>query len=168
MKWPFPRLTSDDLALFPLDRTHVHALSEIHGLTFSRRWSDGEFEELLSKPNVFGFHLLEPADRGGRMAGFALLRHAADEAAQRALTLVHQCHVQSLFETVDEIEHRLSQIDRANFGLIFEAANLEQCAQDYGTATIQRLAPWIRPHWTAFCAARVHSVAASPSGAVSP
>ncbi len=69
---------------------------------------------------------------------------AADEAAERGIAVVHQCHVQSLFETVDEIEKRLRQIDRPNFGLIFEAANLEECRQDYGPATIARLAPWIR------------------------
>ncbi len=68
----------------------------------------------------------------------------ADEAAERGITLVHQCHVQSLFETVDQIEQRLRQIDRPNFGLIFEAANLEECRQDYGPETIARLAPWIR------------------------
>lgn len=71
-------------------------------------------------------------------------RNAADEAAERGLALVHQCHVQSLFETVDQIEQRLMEIDRPNFGLIFEAANLEECRQDYGPATIERLAPWIR------------------------
>lgn len=69
---------------------------------------------------------------------------AADEASERGITLVHQCHVQSLFETVDEIERRLGEIKRTNFGLIFEAANLEECRQDYGPATIARLAPWIR------------------------
>lgn len=69
---------------------------------------------------------------------------ASDEAAKRGITLVHQCHVQSLFETVDQIERCLKQIDRSNFGLIFEAANLEECRQDYGRATIARLAPWIR------------------------
>lgn len=71
-------------------------------------------------------------------------RDAADAAAERGLSLVHQCHVQSLFETVDQIEERLSQIDRPNFGLIFEAANLEECRQDYGARTINRLVPWIR------------------------
>jgi len=69
---------------------------------------------------------------------------AADQAAQRGLVLVHQCHVQSLFETLDEIEARLQAIDRPNFGLIFEAANLEQCGQEYGVAAIERLAPWIK------------------------
>ncbi len=74
----------------------------------------------------------------------ASARRSADAAAERGITLVHQCHVQSLFETVDQIEQCLRKIDRANFGLIFEAANLEQCRQDYGAATIVRLAPWIR------------------------
>lgn len=71
-------------------------------------------------------------------------RNAAVEAEKRGLVLVHQCHLQSIFETVDEIESTLRRIDRPNFGLIFEAANLEQCGQDYGEETIARLAPWIR------------------------
>jgi len=74
----------------------------------------------------------------------AAAQRAADIAIERDITLVHQCHVQSLFETVEEIERRLMQIDRTNFGLFFEAANLEECRQDYGPATIGRLAPWIR------------------------
>ena len=73
----------------------------------------------------------------------AHVRTAADAAAERGLKIVHQCHVQSLFETLDEIEQRVVEIDRSNFGIIFEAANLEQCGQDYGQASIQRLAPWI-------------------------
>jgi sugar phosphate isomerase/epimerase len=67
-------------------------------------------------------------------------QRACDEAAERNLTLVHQCHVQSLFETVDEIADRLKQINRNNFGLIYEAANLEECRQNYGPDTIRRLA----------------------------
>ena len=70
-------------------------------------------------------------------------QRAADEAAQRNLQLVHQCHTLSLFETVDGIESTLRQIDRPNFGLIYEPANLELCGQDCGPATIKRLAPWI-------------------------
>ena len=71
-------------------------------------------------------------------------RRAADESAERGITLVHQCHTLSLFETVDEIERRLRQIDHPNFGLIYEPANLEGCRQDYGPKTIARLVPWIR------------------------
>jgi len=71
-------------------------------------------------------------------------QRAADQAAERSLALVHQCHIQSLFETVEGIEATLRSINRSNFGLIYEPANLEQCGQDYGPATLRRLAPWIR------------------------
>jgi len=70
-------------------------------------------------------------------------QRAADEAAERNLKLVHQCHTQSLFETVGGIEQTLRRIGRANFGLIYEPANLELCGQDYRHKTIRRLAPWI-------------------------
>jgi sugar phosphate isomerase/epimerase len=73
----------------------------------------------------------------------AAARDAADQAAEEGVTLVHQCHTQSLFETVYGIERTLTAIDRPNFGLIYEPANLEICGQDYGRATIRRLAPWI-------------------------
>ncbi|MCA9192276.1 MAG: sugar phosphate isomerase/epimerase [Planctomycetales bacterium] len=71
-------------------------------------------------------------------------QRAADEAAERGMHLLHQCHIQSLFETLPEIKACLQAIDRANFGLIFEAANLEQCGQSYGPTTISELKPWIR------------------------
>jgi len=70
-------------------------------------------------------------------------QRAADEAFERGLKLVHQCHTQSLFETVDGIEQTFQRIARPNFGLIYEPANLELCGQDYRHSTIQRLAPWI-------------------------
>lgn len=70
-------------------------------------------------------------------------QRAADEAAASGLKLVHQCHTQSLFETVEGIEKTLRRIDRPNFGLVYEPANLELCGQDYGSKTIRRLAPWI-------------------------
>ena len=71
-------------------------------------------------------------------------RRAAMQAADRGLQLVHQCHCQSLFETVDQIIESLDKINHPGFGLIFEAANLEECRQDYGPDIIRRLAPWIR------------------------
>lgn len=70
-------------------------------------------------------------------------QQAADEAAARGINLAHQCHTQSLFETLDGIERTLKLIDRPNFGLIYEPANLELCGQDYGPAAIERLAPFI-------------------------
>lgn len=73
-----------------------------------------------------------------------MAQSAADEAEDFGVRLVHQCHTLSLFETVDGIEDTLRRIDRSNFGLIYEPANLELCGQDYGPETIKRLAPWIR------------------------
>jgi sugar phosphate isomerase/epimerase len=70
-------------------------------------------------------------------------QRAADEAAERGIKLAHQCHTQSLFETVDGIEQTLRRIDRSNFGIIYEPANLELCGQDYRHKTIRRLAPSI-------------------------
>lgn len=70
-------------------------------------------------------------------------QRAADKAAELGLKLAHQCHSLSLFETVDGIEETLTKIDRPNFGLVYEPANLELCGQEYGHETIKRLAPWI-------------------------
>ena len=70
-------------------------------------------------------------------------QQAADQAADVGIQLVHQCHTLSLFETVEAIEQTLKKIDRPNFGLIYEPANLEICGQDYGLETLERLAPWI-------------------------
>lgn len=70
-------------------------------------------------------------------------QRAADEAGAYGIKLVHQCHTLSLFETIDSIQQTLEQIDRPNFGLIYEPANLELCGQDYGPQTVRRLASWI-------------------------
>ena len=70
-------------------------------------------------------------------------QQAADRAAAVGIRLVHQCHTRSLFETVDGMEEALRRIDRPNFGLIFEPANLEICGQAYGPEVIERLSPWI-------------------------
>jgi len=78
-----------------------------------------------------------------RELDIAHAQRAADEAAERGIQLVHQCHTLSLFETVESIERTLTAIDRPNFGLVYEPANLEICGQDYGQATIERLEKWI-------------------------
>ncbi len=71
----------------------------------------------------------------------AWARRAADEAAERAMRLAHQCHTRSLFEEIDRSLHVLARIGRPNFGLIYEPANLELCGQPYGLDAIRRLAP---------------------------
>ena len=73
----------------------------------------------------------------------ARAQHAADQAAERGLRLAHQCHTRSLFEEVDRSLAVLAAVDRPNFGVIYEPANLDHCGQDYGAQTIRRLAPHI-------------------------
>lgn len=68
-------------------------------------------------------------------------RRAADEAAARGIRLAHQCHTTTLFEMVDRSLEVLQRIDRANFGLIYEPANLMLCGQSYGLDTLRRLQP---------------------------
>ena len=70
-------------------------------------------------------------------------QRAADQAAERGLRLAHQCHTRSLFEEVDRSLDVLSAIDRPNFGLIYEPANLDHAGQEYGAPTIRRFAPHI-------------------------
>lgn len=73
----------------------------------------------------------------------AAASRAADEARERGIRLAHQCHTNSLFEEVAGMLDALRRIDRPNFGLIYEPANLLLCGQPYGRETLQRLAPHI-------------------------
>ncbi|MDP6042140.1 MAG: sugar phosphate isomerase/epimerase [Candidatus Latescibacteria bacterium] len=70
-------------------------------------------------------------------------QRAADEAAERDIRLSHQCHTQSLFETVEGSLETLRSINRPNFGIIYEPANLALCGQDYGRETLKRLSPYL-------------------------
>ena len=42
-------------------------------------------------------------------------------------------------ETVERIVDTLQKIDRSNFGLIYEPANLQLCGQDYGYQTTKSI-----------------------------
>jgi len=70
-------------------------------------------------------------------------QRASDQARERSIRLVHQSHTRSLFETVDGSLKTLKQVNRENFGLIYEPANLDLCGQDYGVEAIKRLAPYV-------------------------
>src|SRR5262245_35830472 len=54
----------------------AHALAMLHGASFHRGWSDGEFEQLLIDRNVVAHR----ATVGRKVVGFILSRIAADEA----------------------------------------------------------------------------------------
>ena len=51
-------------------------------------------------------------------------QRAADVALGRGMRLAHQCHTTTLFEQIERSLEVLNQIDRPNFGLIYEPANL--------------------------------------------
>lgn len=68
---------------------------------------------------------------------------AADLAAERGIRLAHQCHTTSLFEQIGPMLKVLSEIDRENFGLIYEPANLMLCGEPYDIEALQQLAPHI-------------------------
>ena len=70
-------------------------------------------------------------------------QRAADEAGERGLRLAHQCHNSSLFEQVDPSVDVLQRVGRANFGVIYEPANLQLCGEPYGRLAIERLVPYM-------------------------
>lgn len=67
-------------------------------------------------------------------------RLASDKAHERGIRLAHQCHTQSLFETIEGCLDVCRRVDRPNFGLIYEPANLALCGEPYGPEAIKRLA----------------------------
>ncbi len=70
-------------------------------------------------------------------------KRAADLAAERGIRLAHQCHTTTLFEEVGPSIAVLKQINRRNFGLIYEPINLLICGQPYGTETLEAFAPYL-------------------------
>ena len=70
-------------------------------------------------------------------------QRAADEAHERGIRLAHQSHTRSLFETVEGSVAALQAVDRANFGIIYEPANLALCGEPYGEATLRAYQPWL-------------------------
>lgn len=70
-------------------------------------------------------------------------RESADRAAERGIRLAHQCHTTTLFEQIDRSIEVLQQIDRGNFGLIYEPANLMLCGEPYDVTALQRLKPYL-------------------------
>ena len=69
-------------------------------------------------------------------------QRASDEAGERGIRLAHQSHTLSLFETVEGSLDVLRRVGRDNFGIIYEPANLEQCAEDYGPDTVRAFMPY--------------------------
>jgi sugar phosphate isomerase/epimerase len=72
-----------------------------------------------------------------------LLKHACDAVAEHGIRLAHQTHWYTLFESVDGALDVVKRVDRPNFGVTFEPANLMLCGDAYGRRQIERLAPYL-------------------------
>ena len=70
-------------------------------------------------------------------------RLASDEAAERNIRLAHQSHHNSLFEQAGKSVEVLRQVNRPNFGIIYEPANLQLCGEEYGAETIKMFEPYL-------------------------
>lgn len=70
-----------------------------------------------------------------------LLKGACDAVAEHGMRLAHQTHWYTLFESVDGALDVVRRVDRPNFGVTFEPANLLLCGDEYGRRAIERLAP---------------------------
>lgn len=95
----------------------------------------------LDVAEIFGCNLIRICMKKREDIPFA--RESADRAAERDIRLAHQCHTTSVFEQVDGILDVLAEIDRPNFGIIYEPANLMLCGETYGAETLKRLAPHV-------------------------
>ena len=71
-------------------------------------------------------------------------QRAADHAAERSVVLLQQTHWGSLAETVNDCVKLCRAVDRPNFGLTFEPANLLACVESLDADVVKRLSPYIR------------------------
>lgn len=68
-------------------------------------------------------------------------KKALDEAKERNLKLLQQTHWGTLAETLDETVTLIKTINRQNFGITFEPANLMACGSDFNKKALNQLLP---------------------------
>jgi sugar phosphate isomerase/epimerase len=68
-------------------------------------------------------------------------QRAADMAAERGMTLAHMTHWGTMIETAEDALQTVETIDRPNFGVVYEPANILACGGDFGPEAIRRMAP---------------------------
>lgn len=95
----------------------------------------------LDLAEALGSDLIRVCMKEDEDIGFA--QKSADEASERGIRLAHQSHCASLFETVDGSLRVLQQVDRPNFGIIYEPANWFIAGQDYGIDAIRKMEPYL-------------------------
>ncbi|WP_421854800.1 ribosomal protein S18-alanine N-acetyltransferase [Oricola sp.] len=80
MIWPFDRIWPLDVVVDKAERNHTRRMAELHAFSFTRPWTDGEFDDLLDQKTVYGFTARELRWGKTDILGFVLVRAAADEA----------------------------------------------------------------------------------------
>lgn len=93
----------------------------------------------LDLANSFRCDLIRVCMKRDEDIGWA--QRACDEAKEREIRISHQCHHASLFETVEASLSVIHRVNRVNFGVTYEPANLEACGEEYRESAIRRLAP---------------------------
>lgn len=68
-------------------------------------------------------------------------KKALDEAKERNLKLLQQTHWGTLAETLDETVTLIKKINRQNFGITFEPANLMACGSEFNKNALNQLLP---------------------------
>jgi sugar phosphate isomerase/epimerase len=133
----------------------VRRVLDAAGLTTSMVTGDvalaanrGDVARILREPGPYvalaralGCDLLRVMVRSD--AEIELLRAACDAVAGQGIRLAHQTHWNTLLETVDQALDVVRRVDRPNFGVTFEPANLLICGSEYGRRAIERLAPYL-------------------------
>ena len=69
-------------------------------------------------------------------------KKALDEAKERNLKLLQQTHWGTLAETLDETVKLIKTVNRQNFGITFEPANLMACGSDFNKNALNQLLPY--------------------------
>ena len=69
-------------------------------------------------------------------------KKALDEAKERNLKLLQQTHWGTLAETLDDTVTLIKTINRQNFGITFEPANLMACGSDFNNDALNQLLPF--------------------------
>ena len=144
-----------------LDRYNLQASMVLLGGAVAANTADSgqslrAFDRQLDVTDMLGARMIRVGVNSEEDVRWA--QQAADQARERGVSLVHFTHSFSPFETVDQCLEMMARINRPNFGLAVEPANLLQCAlrdcmprlflsnhryKDYGPEAMRRLGPHV-------------------------
>lgn len=146
----------------PVAAREAAALAAIHSGAFRRTWSSHDFSALLAQENVFALGVrVKPLIGVSRLAGFVLVRFAADEAEiltiavapgdrrrgygrllmEDVIRRLYREHVASLFLEVDRgNKAAVALYGKLGFQIVGRRAGYYTAQQDDdGTALVMRL-----------------------------